>query len=1269
MKKKVLSIILAGFMICQSITAYGAEFTDSTEIEYEQNEETNMEDDIVQDYEESDDFTDGQPNAEQESDVAIFEDTETDDVNSEILIDDNDEDAYNATADELTSGNYKYVVSENEASITRYTGTESYVKIPEKINGYIVKTIGRNAFKNYMKLEKIEIPDSVTEIGEGAFYYCISLKEVVGGKNLQKLGGEAFASCKNLEKITLPSTLTQIGYLIFSGCEKVTIYGYDGSAAQTYAQKNNIPFVILKEDSSTSNISVQDYDYSHKLNEWLRDEGTANSMAYLSKNENFVNSMMVANYDSSFLDEFIENSSSLIYGGFEGWNDYWQDSTKTEQAREILVALLNSYRNQVEDLSMLETADKFANIYISTLKNGNWAYATIYGLNNSEIKELSKLCTTENLTEYFLNGKYGSITKYLQEAGGYSENSKIIKCIKKFSNSSEYAKALEESYKQMGMAIKVVSLTESTINRYHNLTALFKADERYCEMLAYLKDSCSYGPIKQAASDLYDIIKGDCVKQLEYLSKNIVDELETKAVEKILDAATDNVSLVSITYKAYKYSRDIANIVFNTNDAQKQKDNMRCAAYIGAYLSRWMQYNKSMYAKSSGEDKKQYAKQTVFAYYMLLKTRIAGEKSGRKYMDAIRFKSGSRQYKVSLQITSTLESMEELLKQKNVLGNKYASSTVSCPVDVDVCDSSGKTILTVYDGKESSGNVNGIYYNVYYHDLDQDYVKIINFPENSGYTLRCKANDIGKVDYIVSTISGNGTSVRKETNEISIQKGNQVEITNISQDQPTCKLIDNNGAVKQEYVAQPENDKDIPVTGLKADSEVLNIQIGKKVLANVKITPENATIKTVLWSSSDEAVARVNADGVIEGVSAGNAIIKVVSAKNDKVYTEIKVTVSANGNVPITPGPTTSPAKKPSTPKLSKITVTYNAITVNWNAVSDADGYQIYRKTNSGKWETVKNTAARSYKDKNVKAGYKYSYTVKAYKKINGKKVYSGYNKKGLSGKLNTSISLAVKNKTVSVSWKKTTGANGYYIYRSTKKNGKFGKIKTITNAKTLKYTDKKVKEGTTYYYKVIPFRTINSKKTSGSSSKIKNIKVAKKQQNTGYNFIPGINKIIPLLEKADANNEYYEKICRSTDYKISVSFQFFKKEKGQSYFTIVCQADTTKKENYIVLNWNEGEEEPWLNVLYVKDSDCKVMGDLFYQSKGNDYVIDFDRNSTLDFAFNATSESDKYTLKQLNTMGNEKFHEALRIIHSCLKSKMNMSIEDLGFKDYITKN
>lgn len=143
------------------------------------------------------------------------------------------------------------------------------------------------------------------------------------------------------------------------------------------------------------------------------------------------------------------------------------------------------------------------------------------------------------------------------------------------------------------------------------------------------------------------------------------------------------------------------------------------------------------------------------------------------------------------------------------------------------------------------------------------------------------------------------------------------------------------------------------------------------------------------------------------------AVINVT--KEQDLYKTTPITETST----ITPKPTTSPVKKPSTPKLSKTSVTNNAITIKWNKVSNITGYQVYRKINSGKWKSVKTTTGTSYKDTNVKAGYKYSYTVKAYKTTNGKKVYSAYNKKGLSGKLNTNISVSAKNQTVTVSWKK----------------------------------------------------------------------------------------------------------------------------------------------------------------------------------------------------------------------------------------------------------
>lgn len=73
--------------------------------------------------------------------------------------------------------------------------------------------------------------------------------------------------------------------------------------------------------------------------------------------------------------------------------------------------------------------------------------------------------------------------------------------------------------------------------------------------------------------------------------------------------------------------------------------------------------------------------------------------------------------------------------------------------------------------------------------------------------------------------------------------------------------------------------------------------------------------------------------------------------------------------------------------------------------------------------------------------------------------------------------------KKVKLSWKKVNGASGYKVYRATKKNGKYTLVKTIKNAKTVKFTDKKVKKNKTYYYKVSAYKTVAKKVVKGAYS------------------------------------------------------------------------------------------------------------------------------------------------------------------------------------------
>lgn len=70
----------------------------------------------------------------------------------------------------------------------------------------------------------------------------------------------------------------------------------------------------------------------------------------------------------------------------------------------------------------------------------------------------------------------------------------------------------------------------------------------------------------------------------------------------------------------------------------------------------------------------------------------------------------------------------------------------------------------------------------------------------------------------------------------------------------------------------------------------------------------------------------------------------------------------------------------------------------------------------------------------------------------------------------------------ISVSWKKVTGASGYYIYRKSGKS-KWRKIKTIKKPKTLTYIDKSIKSGVSYKYRIRAYN--KAQKSNYSSEKL----------------------------------------------------------------------------------------------------------------------------------------------------------------------------------------
>ncbi|MDE5877408.1 MAG: Ig-like domain-containing protein, partial [Muribaculaceae bacterium] len=86
-------------------------------------------------------------------------------------------------------------------------------------------------------------------------------------------------------------------------------------------------------------------------------------------------------------------------------------------------------------------------------------------------------------------------------------------------------------------------------------------------------------------------------------------------------------------------------------------------------------------------------------------------------------------------------------------------------------------------------------------------------------------------------------------------------------------------------------EKTVPVTGITLDRESAEVEEGATLQLTATVEPENATDKSLVWTSSDKNIATVDENGLVTAVAKGEVTITVTSGSDEKISASCTLSV------------------------------------------------------------------------------------------------------------------------------------------------------------------------------------------------------------------------------------------------------------------------------------------------------------------------------------------------------------------------------------------
>jgi hypothetical protein len=176
--------------------------------------------------------------------------------NKGVEVGDGTIDTYASKIDEISTGGNDDVL----ASILSRTITEINANdFPESVT-----YIGNNAFYGCAKLTKVILPPQLIGFGHSAFLDCKLLTEVHLNGGLESIGHSSFSSCTALTELIIPNTVYSIGAWAFRGCYKLktlfipnSVLIVDaGGGLNSFEACSSLEFVTLEDGFNCNSLKL-----------------------------------------------------------------------------------------------------------------------------------------------------------------------------------------------------------------------------------------------------------------------------------------------------------------------------------------------------------------------------------------------------------------------------------------------------------------------------------------------------------------------------------------------------------------------------------------------------------------------------------------------------------------------------------------------------------------------------------------------------------------------------------------------------------------------------------------------------------------------------------------------------------------------------------------------------------------------------------------------------------------------------------------------------